>query len=75
MTSILGGSVSDEWETAFPLIARNFAEHLQAENIKREAAGQGPIALDETLTESLEVSPRNLIQSTHWPNIDLIGAQ
>jgi chromosome partitioning protein len=31
--------------------------------------------LDETLTESLKVSPRNLIQPTHWPNIDLIGAQ
>ncbi|MEM6896874.1 MAG: AAA family ATPase, partial [Pseudomonadota bacterium] len=34
-----------------------------------------PLNLDETLTEALQVSPRNLIQSTHWPNIDLLGAQ
>ena len=71
MTSILGGSVADEWQTAFPLIARDFALHLKAETAR---TGR-PLNLDETLTEALQVSPRNLIQSTHWPNIDLLGAQ
>lgn len=75
MTSIMGGDVPDEWSTAFPLLAKDYARHVVAENAVRRAAGQVEIALDETLTESLEVSPRNLIQSTHWPNIDLIGAQ
>jgi len=75
MTSILGGKVEDEWMTAFPLIARDYAVALKAENAVREDAGQPPYPFDETLTEALEVSPRNLIQKTHWPNIDLIGAQ
>ncbi|OCX66266.1 ATPase [Thioclava sp. SK-1] len=75
MTSVMGGTVSDEWETAFPLLARDYAMALQAENRVREAGGQAPFPLDETLTEALGVSPRNLVQKTHWPNIDLIGAQ
>jgi chromosome partitioning protein len=75
LTSIMGGSVPDEWSTAFPLLAKDFARHLQAENSVRKARGAPELPLDETLTESLKVSPRNLIQPTHWPNIDLIGAQ
>ena len=75
MTSIMGGTVPDEWSTAFPLLAKDYARHVLAENEVRRAAGNSEIPLDETLTESLSVSPRNLIQSTHWPNIDLIGAQ
>jgi hypothetical protein len=41
------------------------------------AAGQGgaPQSLDETLSEALERLVGDLIQTTHWPNIDLIGAQ
>ena len=31
--------------------------------------------MDDTLTEALGVGTRDLIKSTHWPNIDLIGAQ
>ncbi|MEI4472810.1 AAA family ATPase [Frigidibacter sp. MR17.24] len=75
MTSIMGGRVADEWQTAFPMLARDFALHLTRENAVRAAAGQAELPLDETLTEALQVSPRNLIQKTHWPNIDLIGAQ
>ncbi|SLN63011.1 Chromosome partitioning protein ParA [Aquimixticola soesokkakensis] len=75
MTSILGGTVADEWETVFPLMARDYALALQAENKVREASGQAPFVFDETLNEALMVSPRNLVQKTHWPNIDLIGAQ
>jgi len=75
MTSIMGGTVNDEWSTAFPLLAKDYALALQDENRVREAAGRPPLPFDETLTEALEASPRNLIQPTHWPNIDLLGAQ
>ncbi|MEP4308785.1 MAG: AAA family ATPase, partial [Lentilitoribacter sp.] len=75
MTSIFGGKVQDEWQTVFPLIARHYAEHLRQENQVRVDRGDPPLPLDETLTEALKISPRELIQETHWPNIDLIGAQ
>ena len=75
MTSIFGGTAPDEWSTCFPLLARHYASHLQAENRARADRGIEPVPLDETLTEALEVSASDLIQSTHWPNIDLIGAQ
>ena len=75
MTSILGGRVADEWGTVFPLIAKDYARAVEAENRLRAGRGEAPLPLDETLTEALGVSPRNLVQPTHWPNIDLIGAQ
>jgi len=75
MTSILGGTVEDEWSTVFPLLAKDYALHLNEENKVRSAAGEAPLPLDETLTEALGVTARDVIQETHWPNIDLIGAQ
>lgn len=75
MTSIMGGQVPDEWSTAFPLLAKDYALALQDENRVREAAGQPPLPFDETLTEALKISARDVIQPTHWPNIDLLGAQ
>ena len=75
MTSIMGGKVEDEWQTAFPLMAKHYAAHVLEENKVREAEGLAPIALDETLTEALTVRADDIIQKTHWPNIDLIGAQ
>ncbi len=75
MTSVFGGSVADEWQTVFPLLARHYAKHLQSDNQRRMDRGDNPIALDETLTEALDVTAQSLIQKTHWPNIDLIGAQ
>jgi len=75
MTSILGGVVEDEWKTVFPLIAKDYAKAVEAENLVRAARGETPLPLDETLTEALGISSRGLIQKTHWPNIDLIGAQ
>ncbi|MFD0860459.1 AAA family ATPase [Roseovarius aquimarinus] len=75
LTSIMGGDVADEWSTTFPLLAKDYAKAVQAENLVREAAGEPALPFDETLTEALGVSPRNLIQETHWPNIDLLGAQ
>jgi len=75
MTSIFGGKVTDEWNTVFPLLARHYATHLQNENRARAGRGDPPIPLDDTLGEALKIKATDLIQSTHWPNIDLIGSQ
>ncbi|MGR3540522.1 MAG: AAA family ATPase [Hasllibacter sp.] len=75
MTAIFGGRPEDEWGTAFPLIARHYARHLQEENRARAARGEAPLPLDETLTEALGAKAGDIARPTHWPNIDLIGAQ
>lgn len=75
MTSILNGRVDDEWQTVFPLIARHYAQHLRSENQRRLDRGEAPLPLDDTLAEALKVLPADLVRPTHWPNIDLIGAQ
>ena len=75
MTSIFGGQVADEWGTVFPMLARDYAEALQAENRARMARGDTPLPLDDTLAEALKLRGPDLAQRTHWPNIDLIGAQ
>ncbi|WP_254450048.1 MULTISPECIES: AAA family ATPase [unclassified Aliiroseovarius] len=75
MTSIMGGQVEDEWQTAFPLMAKHYAQFLEEENKVRAAAGHPTLPLDETLKEALEFDATRVIQNTHWPNIDLIGAQ
>ena len=75
MTSIFGGQVADEWNTVFPLLARHYASHLRVENQARMDRGETPVPLDETLSEALNLTSSDVIQSTHWPNIDLIGAQ
>ncbi|MEM1232531.1 MAG: AAA family ATPase [Pseudomonadota bacterium] len=75
MTSIFGSRVEDEWGTVFPLLARHYAEALRAENQRRLDRGEAPQPLDETLNEAVGMTARDVIQPTHWPNIDLIGAQ
>ncbi|MBN9889807.1 AAA family ATPase [Salipiger abyssi] len=75
MTSIFGGKVEDEWQTVFPLIARHYGQHLRAENQRRLDRGEAPQPLDDTLSEALEIRAPDIVQKTHWPNIDLIGAQ
>ena len=75
MTSIFGGKVEDEWGTVFPLLARHYGQHLRAENQKRLDRGEQPLPLDDTLSEALDITADSLIKPTHWPNIDLIGAQ
>lgn len=75
MTSIFGGKVADEWQTVFPLLARHYATHLRGENQGRMARGEAPQPLDDTLGEALKLTAADVIQPTHWPNIDLIGAQ
>ena len=44
MTSIMGGEVEDEWSTVFPLIAKDFAKGMVAENTHREAASEPPLS-------------------------------
>ena len=75
MSSIFGGTVEDEWSTVFPLIARDYATDLQGENRRRADRGEPPLPLDETLNASLGITAQDVIQNTHWPNIDLMGAQ
>ncbi|WP_299918774.1 AAA family ATPase [uncultured Roseobacter sp.] len=75
MTSIFGGQVADEWATVFPLLARHYGQTLQADNQRRLDRGEAPLPLDETLSEAMGVKTADVIQKTHWPNIDLIGAQ
>jgi chromosome partitioning protein len=75
MTSIFGGKVEDEWSTVFPLLARHYATQAQAENQARVLRGETPQPIDDSLTDALTTTARDLIQPTHWPNIDLIGAQ
>ncbi len=74
MTSIFGGTVACEWDTVFPLIARDYALGLQAENRRRAERGDAPLPLEDMLADALERTA-DIIQKTHWPNIDLIGAQ
>jgi len=75
MTSIFGGRVADEWATVFPLIARHYARSLQEANRARADRGEAPAPLDDTLHDALKATAPGLVQRTHWPNIDLIGAQ
>jgi len=75
MTSIFGAPVEEEWLTAFPIIARHYAETQRADNQRRVDRGEAPQPLDESLTAALDMTTQDVIQKTHWPNIDLIGAQ
>lgn len=75
MTSMFGGRVASEWDTVFPLIARDYALGLQAENRRRAERGEAPAPLEDMLAEALGKTTRDVIQKTHWPSIDLIGAQ
>ena len=75
MTSIFGGRVEDEWQTVFPLLARHYATHVRADNQRRLDRGEAPAPLEDTLAEALDMTAQDLVQKTHWPNIDLIGAQ
>ena len=75
MTSIFGGRVEDEWQTVFPLLARHYGEHLRSENQSRLDRGESPLPLEDTALQAMEKTASDIAQKTHWPNIDLIGAQ
>jgi chromosome partitioning protein len=42
MTSIFGGRIADEWQTAFPLLARHYAEYLRRRTGRGRAGGRRP---------------------------------
>jgi chromosome partitioning protein len=75
MTSIFGGRVADEWQTVFPLLARHYGEHARAGNQARLDRGEAPLEIDDTVAEAMGRTTRDIVQKTHWPNIDLVGAQ
>ena len=75
ISSIFGAKVADEWQTVFPLLARHYATHLMADNQARLSRGESPQPLDDTLDEARKLKAADVIQTTHWPNIDIIGAQ
>lgn len=75
MTSIFGGRVEDEWMTVFPLLGRHYARHVRGQNQARLDRGDAPLPIDDTLSNALEINAQDLVQKTHWSNIDLIGAQ
>ena len=75
MTSLFGGRVADEWGTVFPLIARDYALGLREENRRRVERGDPPQPMDELLETALAKTAQDVIQKTHWPTIDLLGAQ
>ena len=75
LTSIFGTQVEDEWQTVFPLLARHYGETLRVDNQRRIDRGEAPVAMDDSLADALKTKASDLIKPTHWPNIDLIGAQ
>jgi chromosome partitioning protein len=75
MTSLFGGRVADEWGTVFPLLARDYGLGLREENRRRVERGDPPQPFDELLETALAKTAEDVIQKTHWPNIDLLGAQ
>ncbi|TDX22231.1 AAA family ATPase [Rhodovulum visakhapatnamense] len=75
MTSIFGGQVADEWDTVFPLLARHYGAALRTENQRRIDRGEPPLPLDDSIAEGMKMTAADVIKPTHWPNIDLIGAQ
>lgn len=75
LSSMFGVQAEDEWQTVFPLLARHYGETLRADNQRRIDRGEAPLPLDDTLAEALKVRASDLIRPTHWPNIQMIGAQ
>ncbi len=73
-TSIFGGQVSDQWQTAFVLLARHYGAHQRRENQRLIDRGAPPQPMDETVLRALDMGCDGLIQKTRWANIDLIGA-
>ena len=61
LTRMFGAKIENEWQTAFPLIARHHALALKA----------AKLSLDP-LHDDAETA--DFIQPTAWPNIDLCGA-
>ena len=66
LSAIFGVEAADEWETAYPLLARDYAAAL--------AASGAPVE-DEALARALALPPAALLRPTRWPTVDLVPAQ
>ena len=54
------------------LMARHFAQHLQAQNRERLARGADPLAVDEALAAPLALDSAALISPTAWHRLDVL---
>ena len=54
------------------LMARHFAQHLQAQNRERLARGADPLAVDEALAAPLAMDSAALIRPTAWHRLDVL---
>ena len=75
MTTIFGGTVACEWDTVFPLIARDYALGLQAENRRRAERGDPPLPFEDTLAEALNARAATSSRRPTGPTSTSIGAQ
>ena len=76
MTSIFGGTGRGRMADGLSADRAPLRPHLQAENRRRMDRGEAPAAPRRHAERGAGRSrPRDLVQKTHWPNIDLIGAQ
>ena len=75
LSSMFGVQAEDEWQTVFPLLARDYGETLRADNQRGIDRGEAPSPWTTCLAEALKVRAFDLIRHTHWPNIQMIGAQ
>jgi chromosome partitioning protein len=75
MTSIFGGQVADEWQTVFPLLARHYAAICGREPAPAACGARRWPGAGRHAERGAGGDGTGLIQKTHWPNIDLIGAQ
>ena len=66
LSGLLAAPAADEWGTAYPLLARDYAATRRAAGLPLEDAG---------LERALALAPRDLVRPTRWPTVDLIPAQ
>jgi chromosome partitioning protein len=74
MTSIFGGKVADEWGRSFRCSPATTPATCRPRTGPRRP-GRGAAAARRDAVGGAEDHARDVIQKTHWPNIDLIGAQ
>jgi chromosome partitioning protein len=73
LTALFSAANGPPGKTAFALLTSHYAQQLRADNQRRLDRGETPQALDATLSTALKRPATALIQTTHWPNIDLIA--
>lgn len=61
-------------QTMFPVLAQIYARHLQEDNRRRALNAEPPIPLKPFLGRMLQTEIGDLVQSTHWPGLDIIPA-